>query len=81
MQRLTRYPPRQDLNNTEAGEIGAGVHSDYGGITVLHAEGPGLYVLKPNRSSSVVESATFAPELTIPNSEQWLKVDSIPGLV
>ena len=36
------------------GEIGSGVHSDYGGITVLHADGPGLYVLRPNQTSAEV---------------------------
>ena len=36
------------------GEIGSGVHSDYGGITVLYADGPGLYVLRPNQTSAEV---------------------------
>ena len=36
------------------GEIGSGVHSDYGGITVLHADGPGLFVLRPNQTSTEV---------------------------
>ena len=37
------------------GEIGSGVHSDYGGVTVLHADGPGLYVLRPNQTSAEVK--------------------------
>ena len=41
------------------GEIGSGVHSDYGGITVLHADGPGLYVLRPNQTSAEVLIVSF----------------------
>ena len=36
------------------GEIGSGIHTDYGGITVLHADGPGLQVLRPNLTSHLV---------------------------
>ena len=43
------------LNFFYLGEIGSGVHSDYGGITVLHADGPGLYVLRPNQTSAEVK--------------------------
>lgn len=77
VQRLTRYPPTHEINDRKPGEIGAGVHSDYGGITILYAQGPGLYVLKPNKTSEYVERGTFSPELEVPNSDQWIEVDSL----
>ena len=80
IQRLTRYPPTHESAMREPGQIGAGVHSDYGGFTVLYAEGPGLAVLKPNRTSNNVDTGTFSPELEVPNSGQWVEVDSIPGV-
>jgi len=80
VQRLTRYPPIQEVaDDKEPDQIGAGVHTDYGGITVLYSRGPGLYVLKLNRSSNLTQKGTFSPELDVPNSEEWLAVDSIPG--
>ena len=77
VQRLTRYPPTHEINDQKPGEIGAGVHSDYGGITILYAQGPGLHVLKPNKTSEYVEKGTFSPELEVPNSDQWIEVDSL----
>jgi len=80
IQRLTRYPPMWEVeDDKKPNQIGAGVHADYGGITVLYSEGPGLYVLKLNRSSNLVKKGTFSPELHFPNSGEWLAVDSIPG--
>jgi len=80
VQRLTRYPAIQEVvDDKEPDQIGAGEHTDYGGITVLYSRGPGLYVLKLNRSSNLTEKGTFSPELHVPNSEEWLAVDSIPG--
>ena len=54
VQRLTRYPPSNEIDDKENGEIGSGTHSDYGGVTILYADGPGLQVLKPNISSTLV---------------------------
>ena len=54
VQRLTNYPPSDKIEDKKEGEIGAGVHSDYGGITVLHADGPGLEILRPNKTSPLV---------------------------
>jgi len=80
VQRLTRYPPIEEATEgKKPDQIGAGVHTDYGGITVIYSKGPGLYILKLNRSSSLIETGTFSPELHVPNSDEWLAVDSIPG--
>ena len=54
VQRLARYPPSNEIDDKENGEIGSGTHSDYGGVTILYADGPGLQVLKPNISSTLV---------------------------
>ena len=54
VQRLTKYPASDGIEDKKEGEIGAGVHTDFGGITVLHADGPGLEILLPNRSSELV---------------------------
>ena len=54
VQRLTKYPASDGIEDKTEGEIGAGVHTDFGGITVLHADGPGLEILLPNRSSELV---------------------------
>lgn len=79
VQRLTRYPASDDVSEIETGQIGAGVHSDYGGITILSAEGTGLYVLKLNRSSEYTDKGTFSDELEVPNSKNWIEVPSIKG--
>ena len=55
VQRLTRYPPSNQIEDKKPGEIGSGTHSDYGGITVLYASGPGLKVLHPNRTANKVD--------------------------
>ena len=54
--RLTKYPPSNDIEGRKHGEIGSGIHSDYGGITVLYADGPGLQVLRPNKTSLLVNN-------------------------
>ena len=78
VQRLTKYPSSHEIDAREPGEIGSGVHSDYGGITVLYAEGPGLFVLKPNRTSTKNSYlGTFSPELKVPHSEEWVQVDAL----
>ena len=79
IQRLTRYPAFNDLSEIEHGQIGAGIHSDYGGITILSAEGTGLSVLKLNRSSEYTDKGTFSDELEVPNSKDWIEVPSING--
>jgi len=79
VQRLTRYPPSNDLDDKKPGEIGSGVHSDYGGITVLYASGPGLKILRPNRTASQFEFGTFSEDLAMPHSGEWVEVESRPG--
>lgn len=79
VQRLTKYPASVEIPDKKEGEIGSGVHTDYGGVTLLHADGPGLAVLKPDLSSDKVLIGTFSPELEFPHSEEWLEVESRPG--
>lgn len=79
VQRLTRYPASAEIPDRKEGEIGSGVHTDYGGLTLLHADGPGLAVLKPDLSSNSSLAGTFSPELEFPHSEEWLEVESRPG--
>ena len=79
VQRLTRYPPLSVVHQKEAGQIGAGVHSDYGGITILSAKGTGLFILKQNRTSNIVDKGTFSDELEVPNSNEWIEVPSFNG--
>lgn len=80
VQRLTRYPPSNEIEDKKPGEIGSGTHSDYGGITVLYASGPGLKVLRPNRTANQFEFGTFSEELTVPHSGEWVDVESRPGM-
>ena len=54
VQQLTRYPPCNQIEDKKPGEIGSGTHSDYGGIPVLYASGPGLKVLRPKRTANQV---------------------------
>ena len=54
VQRLTRYPATEQVWDRGEGEIGSGVHTDYGGVTLLHADGPGLQVLRPDLTSDQV---------------------------
>ena len=79
VQRLTWYPASQEVQDRREGEIGSGVHTDYGGVTLLHADGPGLQVLRPNLTSDLVEVGTFSPELEFPHSSQWVEVEARPG--
>jgi len=79
VQRLTWYPATAELADRRQGEIGSGAHTDYGGVTLLHADGPGLQILRPNVSSDQVDTGTFSTELKLPHSEEWLEVESRPG--
>ena len=79
VQRLTKYPASVEILDRKEGEIGSGVHTDYGGLTLLHADGPGLVVLKPDLSSDNFLTGTFSPELEFPHSEEWLEVEGRPG--
>jgi len=79
VQRLTKYPRYSQLKQKEPGQIGAGVHSDFGGVTILHADGSGLSVLRPNISSPNLSKGTFSPELQVPHSGQWVSVEPKPG--
>ena len=54
VQRLTRYPASDSIIDIQEGEIGSGAHTDYGGITILYADGPGLQILKPDANSTKV---------------------------
>lgn len=77
VQRLTRYPTFSSIVEPENGQIGAGAHSDYGGITILSADGQGLFVLKPNKTSEYQEKGTFSDELLVPTNNHWIEVPSV----
>ena len=63
VQRLTWYPASDLVADRREGEIGSGAHTDYGGVTVLHADGPGLQVLRPDPTSSTVSvTSTCQPQ-------------------
>ena len=67
VQRLTNYPPSNEINDKVDGQIGSGVHSDYGGITVLYANGPGLEILRPDKNSSLVDTIYYIYDMYIKN--------------
>merc|ERR1712107_408923 len=79
VQRLTRYPASNSIEDRKEGEIGSGTHSDYGGVTVLYADGPGLQVLKPDKDSKLIDVGTFSEEISVPHSGEWIDVESRPG--
>jgi len=74
VQRLTRYPPASEATPMVATEVSAGTHSDYGGVTVLDAEGPGLFVLKPNASGQKFRNGTFSSALGLKHDGEWVHV-------
>ena len=63
------------------GEIGSGVHTDFGGITVLHADGPGLQILKPDQNSTTVSTSRHIIELTIIVKNVRLLLPSCSGVI
>lgn len=74
VQRLTRYPPANEATPTAATEVSAGSHSDYGGVTVLDVEGPGLFVLKPSASGHGFRQGTFSNALGVQHDGEWVHV-------
>lgn len=74
VQRLTRYPSASEARPMAAMEVSAGTHSDYGGVTVLDAEGPGLFVLKPNASGQGFRHGTFSNAVGLQHNDEWVPV-------
>jgi isopenicillin N synthase-like dioxygenase len=74
VQRLTRYPPASEATPTKSEEVSAGTHSDYGGVTVLDVEGPGLFVLKPNAAGQGFRQGTFSKALGLKHDSEWVHV-------
>ncbi|KAJ3350763.1 hypothetical protein GGF32_004665 [Allomyces javanicus] len=81
--RLLRYPASPP-GMTEA-RLSCGAHTDYGGITMLAVNSPGLQVLVPNRTASastgtpdVVAHPTSRAHASI-HGGTWMRVPVVPG--
>lgn len=81
VQRLTRYPSVSETTPTSAKEVACGTHSDYGGVTVLDVERPGLFVLKPNASGQNFRHGTFSNTLGLQHDGEWVPVTPRNGTV
>lgn len=81
VQRLTRYPAYSDVwpRRADASEISCGAHSDYGGLTILHADAPGLAVLKPNVNGTRHDSGTFFTDISVRHCDEWIDVPPVAG--
>jgi len=81
VQRLTRYPSYSEISPRRAGpaEISCGVHSDYGGVTVLHADAPGLAVLRPAANGTMSQAGTFFGDLGVRHLDEWVDVPPLNG--
>ncbi|KNE66981.1 hypothetical protein AMAG_11452 [Allomyces macrogynus ATCC 38327] len=80
--RLLRYPAAPP-GMTEA-RLSCGAHTDYGGITILAVDSPGLQVLVPNRTATsnstpdVVAHPTSRAHASI-HGGTWMRVPVVPG--
>lgn len=74
VQRLTRYPTASEATPAVPTEVSAGTHTDYGGVTLLDVEGPGLFVLKPNASGQGFRQGTFSTTLGLQHDSEWVHV-------
>lgn len=73
VQRLARYPPSDETPPTAATEVSCGTQ-DYGGVTVLDVESPGLFVLKPNASGQGFRPGTFSSSLGLQHDDELVPV-------
>jgi len=72
--RLTRYPAYNEVPSRRVSETSCGKHSDYGGVTVLHVQEPGLFVLRPNATGRQAAKGTFFPDLVVNHNDEWVEV-------
>lgn len=81
VQRLTRYPAYSDIfpRRAAASEISCGAHTDYGGLTLVHADTAGLAVLKPNANGTKLDSGTFFSDLSVRHLDEWVDVPPVAG--
>lgn len=89
VQRLMRYPAKQNVSSAQSGELGCGAHYDFGGLTLLRqVDKPGLQVQPPARRGVTIDGAlystlqgTFYSDLQNTHKEEWMSVESSPDLV
>lgn len=81
VQRLTRYPSYAEIlpHRADPAEISCGAHSDYGALTVLHADRPGLAVLRPAANGTASQAGTFFGDLTVRHLDEWIDVPPMNG--
>jgi len=72
--RLMRYPAYNEVPLRRTSETSCGVHSDYGGVTLLHSQDPGLWVLRPNASGTQTFQGTFFSDLAVKHDDVWVEV-------
>lgn len=93
IQRLMRYPAKDQLSNVSHADLGCGAHYDFGGLTLLRQiDAPGLQVMPPARGSDgqhvKIERApystlqgTFYSDLHNDHADEWVSVDEDPNLL
>lgn len=94
VQRLMRYPARDDIDDALPEDLGCGAHYDFGGLTLLRqTDAAGLQVQPPvHRDTSpervTIDSVpyttmqgTFYSDLKNDHANEWLSVDTRPDLM
>merc|ERR1712151_770612 len=89
VQRLMRYPAKNNINTTNSEGLGCGAHYDFGGLTLLRqTDAPGLQVQRPaghsiDNSHVKIDSATYSTtqgtffsDLHNTHSVDWTPVDA-----
>merc|ERR1712151_790600 len=94
VQRLMRYPAKNNINTTNSEGLGCGAHYDFGGLTLLRQiDAPGLQVMPPAQPVSgdhyvKVEhtlfstvQGTFYADLHNTHADKWVPVEFNPDLL
>jgi isopenicillin N synthase-like dioxygenase len=94
MQRLMRYPAKDNVSNSDSVDLGCGAHYDFGGLTLLRqTDAPGLQVMPPAEHGSdgqhvIIEQApystvqgTFYSDLHNVHASEWVPIDLHPDLL
>jgi len=89
VQRIMRYPDRQNVSSAHPGELGCGAHYDFGGLTLLRqTDTPGLQVQPPAQSGLTIDGApystmqgTFYSDLQNTHKDEWVSVESPPDMM
>merc|ERR1712139_64278 len=91
VQRLMRYPARQNISSVRPGELGCGAHYDFGGLTLLRqTDKPGLQVQPPAQRGVTIDGApystmqcTFYSDLQNVHKDEWdewVSIESAPDM-